>query len=407
MNRHASVVWGSVLLLGLVAPLRPAGAGPAPATKPATKPATRVLKFKHLRVDLDKRCIVLDAEVCRRSGVLEFLVCRAGTKEYESLLRTKAPGRQLHAGLLALGLTPGKPARWSGNDQTARFLPPQGPAIEIMLRWKDKKGKTHRASAGQWMVAAGRKEVSMPKAWIFIGSEIMPDGRYWADIDGEIISVANFASAVLDVPFESSDKNAQLDFEANPKVIPPVNTPVEIVLTPRAGAEKSPHARVLLEIDRFGRLRLAGQAIAVTDLEKWAGAYVTKHPRGRVDIRAAGRAMVGDVARARDELRVGGVDEIEVTRLTPEGDLLPRTAQQADREIKWWRWKFQNAKDLIRDPGEQAEATLKQIEKDVRQLQATQALWRAYAERLRKTLDEYRKSQSGRSSESGEPKRPD
>ena len=405
MNRHASVVWGLIVLLGLAAPARRrAAAGPAKAAPaPATKPAPGVLRFKHLRVDLAKRCVIMQAEVCRQSSMLEFLVCREGTKEYESILRTKAPGQQLHAALLALGLTPGKPARWSGSGETARFLPPQGPGIEIMLRWKDKKGKIHRASAGQWLISAGQKKVAMPKEWIFIGSEIMPDGRYWADVDGEIISVANFASAVLDVPFESSDKNAQLDFEANARVVPPVKTPVEIILSPKAGAEKSPHARVLLEIDRFGRFRVAGRGILATDLEKWAQRYVTKHPRGQVHIRAAGRALVADVARARDELRVGGVDEIEVTRLVPEGAILPRTAAQADQELTWWAWKFQNAKDLIRDPGEQAEATLKQIAQDIQRLQATQTMWQSYASRLRKAMNEYKKASKSQAAESREP----
>lgn len=387
MNRRACAVWAAVLWSGLAA-----AGHRAAAAAPTTRPSPKVLKFKHLRVELDKRRVILQAEVCRDSGPLEFLVCRAGTKEYESVLRTKAPGQQLHAALLALGLTPGKPARWSGSGPAARFLPPQGPAVTITFRWKDKQGKTHQAEASDWLSASGEKQVALPKQWIFIGSEVLPDGRYWADIDGEIISVSNFASAVLDVPFESSDQNAQLDFQANAKTIPPVNTPVEVILTPKAGAEKSPHARVLLEIDRFGRLRMAGRPILLTGLEKWAQAYIAKHPSGQVHIRADGRALVADVARAREELRVAGVDEIEVSRLVPRQAILPRTAEQADQALKRWAWKFKNAKDLLRDPGEEAGAVLKQIEDDIKGLQATQTRWREYAQRIQEALNEYNKA---------------
>jgi len=397
MDRHASVVWALIVLFGwpaqgsrrAAAATKPPGGG---ASAPATKPGTGVLKLKHLQVDLARRQIILAAEVCQASRALEFLVVQAGGKEYESVLRTKATGAQLHAALLALGLTPGKPARWTGMGQTARFVPPQGPAVTIRLRWKDKKGKTHQADAGDWMAPKGGRRVTMPKEWIFIGSEVLPDGRYLADVEGEIISVANFASAVIDVPFESSDKEALMDFEANPKAIPPADTAVDVIITPKAGAEKSPHARMLLEIDRFGGVQITGRRILLTELEKWASAYIKKHPRGQVHIRADGRALVADVARVREELRVGGVEEIEISRLVPDDAILPRTAQQVDQDLKRWAWKFQNAKDLLRDPGEQAAEVLKQIEQDIRRLQATQTMWRAYAERLREALKEYKKA---------------
>jgi len=393
MNRYGRAFLGAVLTGWVVVAI---AAGPAkkdapkPDTSAATKPARKTIRFKHLSVDLARRQIVMSAEVCTREGALEFLVCKAGTKEYESVLKTSAPGARLHGALLMLGLTQGKPARWSGQDETARFLPPQGPALKILLRWKDKKGKAHEAAAASWLAPAGDKTVPVPEQWIFVGSDVLPDGRYLADLDGEIISVANFASAVIDVPFESSNKNALLDYVANTKVIPPVGTAVEVVIRPLPNAGKSPHARMLLEIDRFGRLRAAGRPIQAAELGKWAQEYVARHAKGQVHVRADGRALVFDVERATEELRIGGVQDIIVTRLVPQGVVLPRTPQQARQKLKWWAGQFKNAKELLRDPGEEAQAVLEQINRDIQYLKATQAMWGEYSAHLRTALNRYK-----------------
>ena len=45
--------------------------------------------------------------------------------------------------------------------------------------------------------------------------------------------MSNFSSAMLDVPVRSSDSNAALLFDAFTERIPPIGTPVTIILTPR------------------------------------------------------------------------------------------------------------------------------------------------------------------------------
>jgi len=365
---------------------------PAPTTQPASAPAKGPVKlFDAVRVHLAAREVLLDAEVVSESAELEFLLCQSGTKDYESILATPAKPSHVHAALLLLGLTPGRPARWIEiEDEDPRFVSPRGPELQITFRWTGADGKTRTADASDWLALTGRGKGAMPKKWIFIGSAVLPDNHYLADAEGEIISVANFASAVIDVPFESSDKNAILTFSAKAGAVPPRGTKVEVVLHPLDGAEKSPYARALLEIDRFGRLRIDNQPIEPADLIAWAQKFIGKHARGQVILRADARALVFDVAQAESELRLGGVRDFDLQRLEPVGQVLPRTPRQATACLDDWARRFANPKDYLHEPGAQSEDVLRQIEFQIRELDARKSLWEEYAQHLQAQLKAYR-----------------
>jgi len=396
MNRYTVMLAAFVLAVAACTAYGPTTKTTAQATasRAATRPTSGpVALFKHVRVDLKTQRIFIDAKVCTTKGQLEFLLCKKGTKDYESILSTEALPREIHACLLLLGLTPGIPAEWvSVEPGKTRFLPPRGAELKITLQWRDKKGKAHQADASSWLTNISGRKTPPPKKWVFVGSMVLPGNRYLADLEGEIISVANFASSVIDVPFESTDKNAMLEFEAKTKAIPPKATEVQVILQPLKGALKAPYARAVLEIDRFGQLMIEGKPIAPAKLHHWGRDFINKHEHGRVILRAAGRALVFDVERARIELRVGGVRDFQVQRLTPTGAILPRTPAQAAEALQWWPKRFANAKELIRDPGDDAADTLKQISQRLEELDAQKAMWGEYAEHLRVALKKYRAS---------------
>jgi len=391
MRRQAIIVLTAALAASAGAPAAP----PVPKgvrAGDAKSPAPKVVPIGLVRVAPAGRRISLDAEVCLRSGVLEFMIVAWQTKTHESILHTKTKASHLHAALLMLGLAPGKPARWSGQDEQARFLPPAGGKLRIQFAWKGKNGKAHLVDAGSWLKGSEQKRVLEPKEWVFVGSEVLPDGRYWAEADGEVISVTNFASAVIDVPFRSSNANEQREYYANTDAIPPTGTKVEVIIAPLAGAEKALDARRMVEIDRFGTVRIDGQAMSPDELQAWATKYIERHERGMVVIRAAGGALVRDVADTRLNLRLGGVREFNVQRITPEGELLPRTAEQAKRALKQWDDKFANAHELIHEPGGQARRLLDRIDLRLREMDARKALLDEYAAHLRRSLRRYKAS---------------
>ena len=378
----------SILAAALALPV------PSVAQGPAAPGANRVVKLgNHLRVDLARRQITMDAEVCLRSGALELLVCGKGTKEHESVLSTRAKASHLHAGLLLLGLTPGKPAEWvmiEGDDQ-GRTLPPRGAALGIAFRWREPGGKVTQVDASKFL-ATGNKKGALPDEWIFVGSDIFADGTYWADSEGEILCVANFASAVIDVPFKNPNKQAQqmMDFVANTDAIPAAGTPVEVIIVPKPGAAKAPHARATLEIDPRGRFRLDGRVIARVDLRTKAATFIDQHARGMIVIQAHPGAAVADVVYARDELTLGGVHLIRHRWVGVGEPILPKTDAQKAQALKKWGDKFANPRDYIVEPSRDAAEELKRIAAALVDLKARQALLEKYQAELDRAVGAYR-----------------
>ncbi|MCE5326500.1 MAG: YdjY domain-containing protein [Planctomycetaceae bacterium] len=368
-----------------------AGAGlgdPAPASAPASK----VLKFPHLQVDLAARKITLDATVVLREGQLELLVCKAKTKEYESLLATEAQGAHLHAALLALGLTAGKPAKYyeSPVDGKGVMLPPRGARLNVQLRWKDAQGNVQTADPTAWLAPVGnQKNVTLPKHWIFVGSDILSDGTYWADSDGDIISVANFAAAVIDVPFESSDKNSQLNYQANTAAIPPLKTPVQIIITPLPGQDKADDARAVIQITRLGAALVSGREVPLDSLAQWARKLVNDHARCQVILRCDPYTTAHDVAMIRRELEVGRVVDIQVEHPILNAGMLPRTAGEETQALKDWQEKFAQAQNSVIDPVEQSGKTLQQLDQEIRFTRSHLDLLTSYARQLREAQAKY------------------
>lgn len=77
----------------------------------------------------------------------------------------------------------------------------------------------------------------MQAHWVFAGSYLLTDEKtgekfYQADSAGDLICVANFASATLDVSANSSATNDDLMFEAYTENIPPLGTKVTVELVP-------------------------------------------------------------------------------------------------------------------------------------------------------------------------------
>jgi hypothetical protein len=182
-------------------------------------------------LDTKNKRVVLEGEVCLREGQLEMFACLKGTKEHESIVAVLTKAHVVHAALVALGAEPGSPAQFIPQYQAAH-----GPRVDVTLFWTDAKGKRQRATAQDWIrnVKTGKP---MTEYWVFGGSgfwkdEITGEQFYKAE-DGDFICISNFASAMLDLPVESSQSNEALLFEALTDRIPPSGTKLSLVLTPR------------------------------------------------------------------------------------------------------------------------------------------------------------------------------
>ena len=173
-----------------------------------------------------RQLVVCDGYVALRRGPLEMFACTAGTKEHESIVATFGKASWVHTALLAVGAETGKPVSFEP------FRPASGTTIKIYVLWYDAEGVKHAAAAQDWIIHAENKE-PMRLDWVFAGSVSVlgPEGEqiYMGD-NGDLITVANFPSATLDLAVRSDAANTSLQFMPRTEAIPPENTPVRIVL---------------------------------------------------------------------------------------------------------------------------------------------------------------------------------
>lgn len=211
------------IAMALAWPREAALLGQAPAKKvPMGKGIT-------LEVEDGKRRVLVEAQVCLREGQLEQLLTRKRTKEHEAVLVADIDARELHRALLLAGGEAGSPVKFQ-----PKFTPPTGSSIKVTVEYKQ-NGKTIRRPAQDWIRDTKAKK-PLATDWVFAGSRLFKDPLdpkaipYYLANDGDVICIANFDTALLDVPFDSSKDNEHLYYEANTEQLPPLETPVTLIL---------------------------------------------------------------------------------------------------------------------------------------------------------------------------------
>ena len=202
-------------------------------------------------VDEEKTKVVLQGWICQTRVPLEFFLCTGtgvirtftylsedgtpekmvmfpGAKTHESVVCVDVRPTIIHTALLAIGAKSGEHVVFYPE-----FRAPSGDEIVITLRWLDENKKIVERRA-QDVIKEISSEAPMQTSWVFAGSMFYADEEgvqyYAADSSGEIVSVSNFPSAMIDVPFSSSGENADLLFLADEEKLPPRGTPVTILL---------------------------------------------------------------------------------------------------------------------------------------------------------------------------------
>ena len=220
--RYLSVLFSLVICSTLVA-------------EPATQPAAA--NFPHIHVDVAKKQVRVDCEMIDCKAPLEFFTVVNGTNEHESVLRRRRRNpSKIHLALLMLGLEPGQGVRYSEAEK--KWFPPHGPPLNISCEFQ-KDGKLVHVPAYRMMRNLKTKKEMRPMTWIFVGSKVMQDGNYAADVTGYVVSVVNFELTLIDIPDLASSANETLEWEINWDVAPKGGTPVTMIIEP-AGAVEAP-----------------------------------------------------------------------------------------------------------------------------------------------------------------------
>lgn len=153
----------------------PAGANapsPAPVDSPEPpKSAVALNPEGTILLDREEGKLYLRTRVCLRDGVLEMFLCPRQTKEHESILSLSGRAQIVHAGLLALGASPGHPAKID-----PAYAPAAGDRIEIFVNWLDDKGKPQRRRAQEWVRHSSARYFEAPLAQVPAGVSVTGKG---------------------------------------------------------------------------------------------------------------------------------------------------------------------------------------------------------------------------------------
>jgi hypothetical protein len=128
-----------------------------------------------------------------------------------------------------LGLEPGEPFHIA--QPANKRIAPTGPLLRITCEFT-KDGKTVRVPPHRLMRNLKTRRPLDPLTFVFAGSRLTPDGRYAADVNGHLISVVNFEYTVIDLPDLRNSANESLEWEIDPDVLPPRDTPVDLIIEP-------------------------------------------------------------------------------------------------------------------------------------------------------------------------------
>ncbi len=222
-------------------------------------------KLPHVEFDVENRVVRVECEALNVEAPLEFFCCVTGTNEHESVLRTPAKPSDIQIALLAIGMKPGQPLRYS--EALNKWLPPEGPPLHMTVEY-EKDGKTVSYPAYRWLRNVKTKKSPAAFSWVYTGSRVMSDGKFAADITGYVVSIVNFDLTLIDVPALASSANETLEWERNADLMPKTGTRVWMVLEPVGGneskeapaAKDSPTTPRSRTPDSSGSVRLASES---------------------------------------------------------------------------------------------------------------------------------------------------
>lgn len=231
-----------------------------PAADLPSQPATRELAFKelfpHVRADIAARVVEFDARVSPMlvpdpnapMFFLEVVCCTADTREHESLLVADAKPSHIHAALLAIGLTPGKPGGWTLEGKSLVPFAPTGDSLLVRFCYTGGAAGEIVVEPNAWIKSAvtglAPTQAGGEITWVFAGSRLVDrpggagggGGSYDADGSGQVIGLHTFGSELAawptnmnpDASVESPEWLAALER------IPKAGTPVRVRIRPAA-----------------------------------------------------------------------------------------------------------------------------------------------------------------------------
>jgi hypothetical protein len=216
---------------------------PVPAMKEISP---GVFQIGQLRLDKLARTVTFPGKVNMVKDLVEYVLVAPFGSTHESLLSSEVQPSDLHFAMLLLGAkgagllapTPDEaPPGQIDADYLRRAPRLKGDNVTFSVKWKDKDAKEHIAFVEDWLQNAETHKPAPRGPWIYNGSMFGQEGGFLAQQQGVFAAVVTNPAALINNP-RPGNNNDRL-WEVNEKAVPPVETPLEIILALTEGTSET------------------------------------------------------------------------------------------------------------------------------------------------------------------------
>ena len=189
------------LSLLVVAAVSLPGAPPVNAQTPAPPPPAvekigdSLFRIGQVTIDAAARRVSVPGRVNENVMQLEFIAnTQGGHKSYESALTMDTSATSFNAALILIGLDP----THARDVPKFHFDPatPQGDRVEIWVECPNHE--CQRFPAERLMYDKETKQEFSGGGWVYTGSSFVPDGPYWAELDGVIVGFVHDPASIIE-----------------------------------------------------------------------------------------------------------------------------------------------------------------------------------------------------------------
>lgn len=181
-----------------------------------------LLELGRVRLDQKTRTITFPATVNLRDVNVEYLVVTRAGKTHESILRTDAEPMHLQLALLLLN------AKGAGTNALPEAPSAALPGEKLVLEVTWKTGAiTNTVRAEELVLDLKSAAPAARGPWIYTGLR-MREGAFAAQVDGSIVSLITDPDALINNPRPGRENDDR--WKPNAEVLPPLNTPVEVII---------------------------------------------------------------------------------------------------------------------------------------------------------------------------------
>ena len=209
-------------------------------TEPLKPSVTKLDEFRYkigdVILDRKTREIRFPTKVNMNEGLLEYLIVLQQGKVHEALMISTITPTHLNLALVLLRYTPSselfslinETGHPTGIYQDVAAPVKAAARITLDVEWDD-NGTTRRVPVNEWVRNNSRGVGMEAGPWLYTGSSIS-NKKFIPDLSGDITSIMTDSNAMINYP--GADNQDSPAWFAFPKRIPPVGTPVTVIIAP-------------------------------------------------------------------------------------------------------------------------------------------------------------------------------